>query len=525
MPLQTTTAVNSLPAPRNLTKHALCVALTAHLALLAGCSGTRGAVIDYTVTEEEYYAALGQQKPTLAALTPIPAPAQSAAIAHAQALQQAAQAAQATKEPVKAPPRAAFMAKRPNAPVEEPEEAADLQIASLDVPAEKFSLAKMLDNPRAENAGFSRSFYTSAGFGMARFDPDTSADPAYSVNDNNGGGGQLAIGYDLTKRFAIELHTADYGSAGLNPVGRVEYQMNGGSALVYLGKRSKQYNRAGLNTYARFGFNQLTNSPIGANNPFIKQTTTLGAAGLGAEYNTTSGLGVRADVIAYAGNVQYGQLGLVYRFGNRSKLPELAVTEPAPVETKSKVKIAAANPVAPSATRATEPLLAAAISAAARNASEGVTQSQDLAQLPTNPAWNRPASPYGSDVQLQRSQIQNVEYTCASLNGSLPELKFRGHSAELTAGAYDVLDKIAYTLSTCSDLGVMVSGHTDNEGSARANHVLSGQRAKAVAMHLAATGVDTSRIRAVAFGESRPITSNLTVQGRTSNNRIELRVQ
>jgi len=522
MPLQTTTAVNSLPAPKNLTKHVLCVALTAHLALLAGCSGTRGGIVDYTVTEDEYYAALGQQKPTLAALTPIPAPAQSAAIAHAQALQQAAQAAQATKEPIKAPPRAAFIPEQPKAPVEE---VADLQVASLDSPAKGFSLTRMLENPRAANVGFNRSFYTSAGFGMARFDPDTSADPAYSVNDNTGGGGSFAVGYDLTKRFAVELHAADYGSAGLNPGGRVEYQMNGGSALVYLGKRSKRYNRAGLNTYARFGFNQLTNSPIGANNPFIKQNTTLGAAGVGAEYNTTSGLGVRADVIAYAGNVQYGQLGLVYRFGNKSKLPAMAVTEPQPVQTKAQVKTVAANPVAAPATRPTEPLLAAAISAASRNASDDVTQWQDATQLPANPAWNKPARRYGSDVRLQRPQVNNVEYTCASLNGSLPEVNFLGESAQLTAGAYTVLDKIAYTLNTCSELSVMVSGHTDNQGSARDNHILSGQRAKAVAVHLASAGIDTSRIRAVAYGESRPITSNRTTQGRESNNRIEFRVQ
>jgi len=72
---------------------------------------------------------------------------------------------------------------------------------------------------------------------------------------------------------------------------------------------------------------------------------------------------------------------------------------------------------------------------------------------------------------------------------------------------------------------VMVSGHTDNQGSARDNHILSGQRAKAVAVHLASAGIDTSRIRAVAYGESRPITSNRTTQGRESNNRIEFRVQ
>ena len=76
---------------------------------------------------------------------------------------------------------------------------------------------------------------------------------------------------------------------------------------------------------------------------------------------------------------------------------------------------------------------------------------------------------------------------------------------------------MAYPNST-----IQVIGHTDNEGDATYNQALSERRANAVADVLMAEGVPFGRIDAIGRGESQPVTSNLTPEGRAQNRRVEI---
>ena len=76
---------------------------------------------------------------------------------------------------------------------------------------------------------------------------------------------------------------------------------------------------------------------------------------------------------------------------------------------------------------------------------------------------------------------------------------------------------LAYPNST-----IQVIGHTDNEGEASYNQTLSERRANAVADVLMAEGVPFGRIDAIGRGESQPVTSNLTPEGRAQNRRVEI---
>lgn len=69
---------------------------------------------------------------------------------------------------------------------------------------------------------------------------------------------------------------------------------------------------------------------------------------------------------------------------------------------------------------------------------------------------------------------------------------------------------------------IMIKAHTDNRGWALGNLQLSKLRARSVAIALIANGVDVSRMRAFAFGESRPVALNSTAQGRRLNRRVEV---
>jgi outer membrane protein OmpA-like peptidoglycan-associated protein len=67
-----------------------------------------------------------------------------------------------------------------------------------------------------------------------------------------------------------------------------------------------------------------------------------------------------------------------------------------------------------------------------------------------------------------------------------------------------------------------VHGHTDNTGSEAHNQKLSEARARAVRDYFIKQGIAPERIRAKGFGETNPVASNDTIEGRAMNRRVEL---
>jgi OOP family OmpA-OmpF porin len=85
-----------------------------------------------------------------------------------------------------------------------------------------------------------------------------------------------------------------------------------------------------------------------------------------------------------------------------------------------------------------------------------------------------------------------------------------------------VLQVAAEQLQKRTDVRVRVEGHTDATGPEDYNQTLSERRANSVRKILVENGVSASRLDAVGFGESRPIASNDTREGRALNRRVEL---
>jgi outer membrane protein OmpA-like peptidoglycan-associated protein len=69
-----------------------------------------------------------------------------------------------------------------------------------------------------------------------------------------------------------------------------------------------------------------------------------------------------------------------------------------------------------------------------------------------------------------------------------------------------------------------IQGHTDSTGSDATNKRVSQTRSDAVMSYLVGKGVDSSRVKAVGYGESNPISDNKTRAGRAKNRRVEIRV-
>jgi outer membrane protein OmpA-like peptidoglycan-associated protein len=104
------------------------------------------------------------------------------------------------------------------------------------------------------------------------------------------------------------------------------------------------------------------------------------------------------------------------------------------------------------------------------------------------------------------------------------DVLFETGKAYLQPGARDKLSRFAGVLKRYHRTEIEVIGHADSRGTEEFNYDLSLQRATAVADELASNGVSRSRIRTRGEGESRPIASNETAEGRAMNRRVEINV-
>ena len=86
------------------------------------------------------------------------------------------------------------------------------------------------------------------------------------------------------------------------------------------------------------------------------------------------------------------------------------------------------------------------------------------------------------------------------------------------------LNEVAQTLSAYPSTYIDVYGHTDSVGTDAYNMTLSQNRAQSVANYLSSRNVAAARIATQGFGESQPIASNETEQGRAANRRVEIRI-
>jgi outer membrane protein OmpA-like peptidoglycan-associated protein len=99
---------------------------------------------------------------------------------------------------------------------------------------------------------------------------------------------------------------------------------------------------------------------------------------------------------------------------------------------------------------------------------------------------------------------------------------FAFDKSEVQPQFYPVLDNVASTLQQYNQTIIEVAGHTDSVGSDSYNQQLSQRRADAVAAYLGSRGIMRDRMITVGAGESRPIASNDSEQGRASNRRVEI---
>ncbi|HPG88213.1 MAG TPA: OmpA family protein [Hyphomicrobium sp.] len=134
---------------------------------------------------------------------------------------------------------------------------------------------------------------------------------------------------------------------------------------------------------------------------------------------------------------------------------------------------------------------------------------------------------YTADVQAPTATApatpQAVEACRDALNveAQTGGLQFGLTRWDISPDNYGSLDRLAKLAKDCGGVVIEVRGHTDNTGRPQSNQTLSDLRAKAVVTYLTKAGVPLSKLKAIGFGEGKPIGDNATADGRRQNRRIE----
>ena len=130
------------------------------------------------------------------------------------------------------------------------------------------------------------------------------------------------------------------------------------------------------------------------------------------------------------------------------------------------------------------------------------------------------------DIRLTvRAPRNDRESLQARLDDALrgQNVEFASDGDEITPAGRAVLDQV-YDLIADADVKLAITGHTDAQNTPEYNLPLSERRAAAVRAYLIGRGIDPARMYSAGFGESRPIASNDTPEGRQHNRRTEFHV-
>ncbi len=102
----------------------------------------------------------------------------------------------------------------------------------------------------------------------------------------------------------------------------------------------------------------------------------------------------------------------------------------------------------------------------------------------------------------------------------LKNIFFEFAKARLLPKSFTELDKLVTLLKNHPQIHIKIQGHTDDVGTRSRNQKLSEKRAQSVVHYLITKGIQPNRLKAEGFGETRPIDTNQTKEGRQNNRRV-----
>jgi OOP family OmpA-OmpF porin len=220
--------------------------------------------------------------------------------------------------------------------------------------------------------------------------------------------------------------------------------------------------------------------------------------GAGLEYGLKNGIALRAGLDLYDKDAGMVFVGVLKRFGVKSK--RKVVSEPEPVIEP------VVEPVAEVVATQAVVLPEVVVTYDVDSDNDGVIDRLD----------DCADTPAGFNVDKKGCSI--IEFKFGGVN-------FEPKSFDLTEQSKLILDEAAITINASPEISkIEVQAHTDYKGSGEANLKLSEKRASSVRDYLVSRGVSENRLVAKGYGESLPIADNKTAEGRAKNRRVELKI-
>ena len=124
------------------------------------------------------------------------------------------------------------------------------------------------------------------------------------------------------------------------------------------------------------------------------------------------------------------------------------------------------------------------------------------------------------EEEVEGAEVQRIEEGIDVTFDS--GILFGFDKSDLNANAKTNIAKLGEVLNKYPDTRLTIQGHTDSKGDDNYNRDLSSRRANAVRDYLIANGVKGGRLNTTAYGESAPIATNDTEEGRAKNRRVEV---
>jgi outer membrane protein OmpA-like peptidoglycan-associated protein len=128
------------------------------------------------------------------------------------------------------------------------------------------------------------------------------------------------------------------------------------------------------------------------------------------------------------------------------------------------------------------------------------------------------------DIGANNKVMRDIILTPSGETMRLSNLIFPQGKAVIDPKSFEELDEVAQMMKENSKMVIQLEGHTDNQGSSKANLKLSEDRVEAVKKYLASKGIAKDRIKTKSFGGSQPLSNEMTQQARALNRRVEMRV-
>ncbi|WP_026898694.1 OmpA family protein [Daejeonella oryzae] len=153
----------------------------------------------------------------------------------------------------------------------------------------------------------------------------------------------------------------------------------------------------------------------------------------------------------------------------------------------------------------------------------GSCKAKKIAAIPPAVQVTEEVKPAPTPAPVERE----VETAPAPAPEKMPDfnysnIQFEFNSAVLKTSSYSVLDQIAAEMKKYPAVKFNIKGHSSLEGTEQRNMTLSIDRANAVKAFIVNVGVEGSNLTSIGLGESKPIASNDTEQGRVLNRRVEI---